>query len=479
MMLGDISYRFKVPLMLSASIVLTGLVVSLALIWRAYGDLRDDLFQNAVDVGGVLSNTLPGALKHDDLWQAYRILAAAESAGTSGSARNLIVLDEEYRVYVSNRPRSFPVLSELGAQGPELARVEGFVQAEASLKPYVFDRPENEYFYVIIPLVDDDVALGTLIMGYSRTLFLPRFYSIVKRVTYSSLIVLAVLLPFGWYLGNRAVMPLTKLAKCLGKVGRQPLEEVQCSVAEGKDEIGQLGTSFRQMLQELREKQRLEHRMVASERLAAVGRLASAVAHEINNPLGGMLNAIRTFRHHGRSDDVTEKTLLLLERGLGQIGETVAALLVETRSESHALTPQDIDDVYTLLQPDAQRRSIHLRWKNGLRNALSLPSTQVRQILINLSLNAVQATPEGGTVLCDIQKERNYLHIHVDNEGEPIPPERVNRLFEPFVQHNPSGSGLGLWVTYQIVQQLNGKIAVNSDGGHTCFTVQLPLELAA
>lgn len=290
---------------------------------------------------------------------------------------------------------------------------------------------------------------------------------------------LAILLPFGWYLGNRAVQPLIHLAACLGKVGRQPPDEIECTLNEGRDEVGQLGSSFRQMLRELRDKQRLEQQMIASERLAAVGRLAAAVAHEINNPLGGMLNAINTFRRHGRSDGMTEQTLSLLERGLNQVSDSVSALLVEARPESRALTPQDIDDVYTLLKPDAQKHAVRLRWANNLQGDFTLPSTPTRQVLINLSLNAVQATPEGGTVTCRIDKERGRLHIRVDNEGENIPSERLNRLFEPFLHHNPSSSGLGLWVTYQIVQQLHGDIAVKSGEGHTRFSVRLPLENVA
>jgi signal transduction histidine kinase len=114
-----------------------------------------------------------------------------------------------------------------------------------------------------------------------------------------------------------------------------------------------------------------------------------------------------------------------------------------------------------------------------LRGRFALPSTPVRQVLINLSLNAMQATPEGGVVTCSIDNELGRLHIRVDNEGEDIPADRLNRLFEPFVHHNPSGSGLGLWVTYQIVQQLHGRIAVKSSEGHTRFSVRLPLESAA
>lgn len=478
-MLGDISYRFKVPLMLSVTIVLTGIVVSVALIWRAYGDLRDELFQNAVEVGALMSSALLPALKHDALWQAYRVLVAGDAAGAPNSDRFLIVLDDEYRVYVSNRPRRFPVLSALRVHGPELTAVERVVREKRLRISTAFEQAEDEHIYVIIPIMDDGVVRGTLLMGYDRALFLPRFLSIVERVAYSSLIVLAILLPFGWYLGNRAVQPLIHLAACLGKVGRQPPDEVECALNEGRDEIGQLGTSFRQMLHELRDKQRLERQMIASERLAAVGRLTAAVAHEINNPLGGMLNAINTFRRHGRFDAMTEKTISLLERGLKQVSDSVSALLVEARPESRTLRPEDIDDVHTLVKPDAQKHAIRLHWSNGLRGPFTLPSTPVRQLLINLSLNAVQATPDGGAVTCSVDIERDRLHIRVDNEGEDISADRLNRLFEPFVHHNPSGIGLGLWVTYQIVQQLQGDIAVESSEGRTRFSVRLPLESAA
>lgn len=475
----SLSYRYKWPLSLMAAILLTGLVVTGALIWRAYEDLRQDLFRNAVEVGGVLTNTLPSALKHDDLWQAYQMVRAAGNTWMDSEQRLLMVLDRDYRVYVSNQATELPTMTDLRTRGPELARVERAVAEGASLEPRPFEHPENSRIYVLFPMVSDGVALGTLVIGYSRSLFLPRFYNIAERVAYSSLAALAIVLPLGWYLGKRMVGPLTQLSRCLGQIGKRPLAEIECAVSEGEDEIGQLGARFNEMVKELREKQRLEAEMVKSERLAAVGRLAAGVAHEINNPLGGMFNTINTFRRHGTPDAVAEKTLSLLERGLAQIRETVSALLVEARSESHALTPQDLDDVHTLLEPDAHKRAVVLDWFAELSGTVTLPSTPVRQVLINLSLNAVQATPRGGTVECQVRCTDGRLEIAVENEGEGIPAEQVDRLFEPFVRYSSEGNGLGLWVTYQIVQQLHGTIAVNSENGRTRFQVALPMEQAA
>ena len=474
MILDNVSYRYKVPLMLSAAILLTGLVVSIALVWRAFGDLKEDLYRNALEVGSVLSNTLPAAIKHDDLWLAYQLIGAARVSGESEAERMLIVLDDDYRVYVSNEPTRFPVMSRLRAQDARLARLEAELRQRHSLEPYPLEPPGSDHIFTVLPMIDDGVALGTLIIGYPRSLFLPRFHDIVRRVAYSTLAVLALLLPIAWYLGNRAVKPLTQLAHCMGRVGRAPPDKVDCQLEEGRDEIGQLGTSFRQMLLELQEKQRLEREMIASERMAAVGRLAAGVAHEINNPLGGMLNAIGTYRHHGSPDPLAEKTLSLIERGLKQIGNTVSALLVEARSESHRLTPRDIEDIHTLLQPDLQKHSVRLAWESRVDSPLPLPSTPVRQILINLALNAIQAA-ERGWVMCRIEVGNGEFRITVENGGRAIGQEEMGRLFEPFTRCSQDGSGLGLWVTYRIVEQLDGRIDVRSRDGKTRFRVVLPL----
>ncbi|MEJ2393205.1 MAG: HAMP domain-containing sensor histidine kinase [Candidatus Thiodiazotropha sp.] len=475
MKLGDISYRIKVPLTLTAVILLTVSVVTLALTWRAYEDLRKDVFHNAIEIGNVLSNSLPNAILHDDLWSAYRLVQAAEGWPSESSSRLLAVIDGDGRIYVSNKPKELQVTTPLRVHGAELARVEAEVlKLTGDLKPRPYEHAGDQRLYVILPMMSDGVAIGTLIVGYDRALFLPRFYSIVKRVIYSALAVTAFLLPLGWYLGNRMVAPLGQLANCMGKVGREQPGEIVCTLRQGKDEIGRLGVSFQQMLKELVEKDQMEKKMLASERLAAVGRLAAGVAHEINNPLGGMLNALNTFRRYSDTDDLGKETLALLERGLQQIRETVSALLVEANPRSHPLTPQDIEDIRKLLLVDVNRKRIDLEWSNGLTRSMPLPSTPIRQILINLSLNAIQATEEEGTVACRVGIDGDTFSIAVHNEGTEISRDRLNRLFEPF-SDEALGNGLGLWVTYQLILQMNGSIDVQYIDGKTTFTVELPV----
>lgn len=240
------------------------------------------------------------------------------------------------------------------------------------------------------------------------------------------------------------------------------------------DEIGQLGAAFRRMIGELKKKQELEQQMLASERLAAIGRLAAGIAHEINNPLAGMLTAIKTFQRHGCGDPMALQTFSLLERGLLQIKNTVSALLVDTRTQDRPFEPTDIDDVLILVEPEAQKKQVVIIREGSIGGTIPLPATLIRQVLLNLLLNAVAAAEHAGKVHLTIGVRGEMLHIAVCNDGQFIPAEQMDYLFEPFVTGRANGHGLGLWVVYQIVKQLNGGLAVESEPGCTVFKLEIP-----
>ena len=471
-MLQNLSYRVKTPLSLSLVILSTALVVSTILILQAYQDSRQSLIDNGLALGNLLTHSLRPTLVHDDVWQAYETLAAAFSP--EQDARAAIVVLPDNRVYVSSQPKRFPTYAPLSTTRPEYAVLTTYLKHRSLVPEVQVDAAPNRLFILVPILADDQARLGTLVLSYSRALSLPQFWRIASRVGLATLGILALLLPLGWLWGKRLSTPLGRLADCMGRIGSVPPSRLDCDLTTGEDEIGLLATRFKAMLGELQEKQVLEKQVLASERLAALGRMSAGIAHEINNPLGGMLNAINTYQHHGIPDALTAKTFSLLERGLTQIRETVAALLVEAQLESRALTVQDVEDIYILTLPDAQHKGLDFTWKNNLTEPLPLPSTQVRQILLNLLLNAVTGAPQRGWVRLTVMSGDGRLRISVHNSGASITPERMEHLFEPF---HGEGHGLGLWVTYQIVQQLNGCIEARSQPGEdTCFSVTLPLE---
>jgi signal transduction histidine kinase len=475
--LRDLSFRYKIPLRGTLLVLVTAVVLTAANVTREYDQLRSDLFDNADAMARVLAMTLINPMLHDDLWRAYEIINMPyEAPGPAAlGADMIVVLDAGQRIYASTHPREHPVLTEFAQLGPMYARLAEEVPTDGRAGSKAVDLTNADHFHLLMPIVFDGVPLGTLVMGFPKSIFKPRFLSIVTRAALITALVLAVLLPISWYWGRRMADPLVRLADCMRKVGTRIPDESECRLYESRDEIGLAGTQLKGMLAALREKQALEQQIIASERLAAIGRITAGIAHEINNPLGGMLNAISNYKRNGQPEHVITKTLPLLERGLLQIKETVGALLVEARLQSHALTAEDLHDIQTLLHSHLTRKRLVLVWDGELDRPVELPSTQVRQVLLNLLLNATQAAEPGSAIGCTIRLRERCLDVRVENRGEPIPPDRLAHLFEPFVSTAPGGHGLGLWVTYQLVHQMGGRIEVASGDGLTVFRVRLPL----
>jgi len=308
---------------------------------------------------------------------------------------------------------------------------------------------------------------------------LPRLLQSADRAALMAGLVLTILLPIHWYWAQRMADPLVRLTESMEALGRGEPEPMPPGIYAYGDEFGRLFETYNRTAEQLREKASMAGQMVRSERLAAIGRLTAGIAHEVNNPLAGMLTAIDTLKQRPDLDPKVAKTVGLIERGLSQIADTVRALLVEAKVSSRSLGPADIDDVKTLLHAQIVKKQLRFEWNVRIAESTLLPAGLVRQVLINLTLNAIQAAPPQGCVCVRIEGDTRELEIDVRNDGEPLSEHQLLHLFEPFLSTKTSGHGLGLWVTYQMVQQLGGHIAASNDAGRVRFTVHLPVERAA
>ena len=477
--LFDLSLRHKIPLWGSVLILVTAAAISISFGLQAYDDLKSDTIRSSENLGRTLIKTLNTAIMQDDVWRAYEVIKAPyhgeSKPGDPIQIESLIVVNKQQEVFVSSHPQRYPVQAKLSQLGGNFQSLDKILATARDSNPIIIDHPRTREMLMVLPIVADDVVLGGLIMVHSKSLYSAHFLKLAERAALITLLVLAVLLPINWYWGRRMAVPLVSLAKRLGAIGEHVPDDLEPGLYAYKDELGRLFRAFSTMLHELKEKEFLEKQMVQSERMAAIGHLTAGIAHEINNPLAGMLTAIDTLKRHGSHDPVTDKTISLLERGLQQIRETLAALLVEARFKSHDLIAQDIDDVSTLLAPQAEERSTRIEVNNAITANIPLPSTLIRQIMINLLLNAVQAAGKQGHVVMEVDHDIRQLQIRVSNDGKQIPDDKMNYLFEPFSSLSESGHGLGLWVTFQIVQQLGGRITAESREGATRFTVTIPL----
>lgn len=474
----NLSYRYKIPLWGSFLIIVSVLAVSASFIANAYNQVEKDLSVDSEKLGYSLKSNLFTAILQDDVWHAFEIIAEASQRASSSMVlvENILVVDNAQRVVVSTQPRDAPMLAKMQELGPELGEIAKQIRLMRDEQSRTIYLPDSKHYYSLTPLSRDNASLGTLVIVHSKDVFLPLFVKNARNGLLVGAIILAILLPFNWYWGQRMALPLVQLAARMAQLGKKWPEDLDPDLYEYQDELGLLFDAYNQLLNDLKTKQALEMQIVQSDRLAALGQLAAGIAHEINNPLSGMLTAIDTLKCHSDTSPLTKKTIALIERGLTQIKDTVAALLVEAKMKSRDLLPQDIEDVLTLISPMSGKKALHIAWHNSLAEEVALPATFVRQILINLLMNAIKAAAQQGEVACDIGIKAGQLHISISNDGKMLDPEQISHLFEPFCTFSEGGHGLGLWVTYQIVSQLGGTISVKKESTeYMNFTVKIPL----
>jgi signal transduction histidine kinase len=252
----------------------------------------------------------------------------------------------------------------------------------------------------------------------------------------------------------------------------------------GRDEIGRLGERFADLCRRLtvsgRELEKTREQVFQGEKMAALGRLTAGIAHEINNPLGGMQNCIAAIEEDPENAEMRRRYLQLVKKGLARIGHTVRQLLNFGRQEPLKLRKVHVDglieECFQLLEYGLKNVEMRLDLQSGGLHLVDAEA--LKQVLVNLGLNAVQAMPAGGRLEVCSRTTGGQLEIQVRDTGVGIEPGALPRIFDPFytTKEVGEGTGLGLSVSYSLVRKMHGEIEVASEPGRgTVFTVRLPL----
>jgi signal transduction histidine kinase len=249
------------------------------------------------------------------------------------------------------------------------------------------------------------------------------------------------------------------------------------------DEIGRLVTGFGDLCTRLnlaqKELDTTMQQAFYNEKMASLGQLTAGIAHEINNPLGGLLNCVKTMREEPENLELHARYLPLLEKGLRRIEHIMRQLLNFGRKAQLTLSKVNIDEIirecFELLEYRLKR--IILDLDLHLADNYCIDVEALRQIIVNTGLNAIQAMPDGGSLTVATARTGDRLTITVRDTGTGIDPAIMDRIFDPFFTTKDvgEGTGLGLAVTYSLIQQMGGSIDVQSEPGRgTVLTITLP-----
>ena len=231
------------------------------------------------------------------------------------------------------------------------------------------------------------------------------------------------------------------------------------------------------------ELQRMTRQQIGrTEKLASIGRLAAGVAHEINNPLTGVLTFAHLLREKANMDEQDKQDLSLIIHETTRAAEIVRGLLDFARERPTLKEPLDINEVIQRTVRLIRNQKLFDQITIEEELAPGLPEVdgdmnQLQQVLLNLSLNACEAMPQGGKLTIASLAAGDKVIVKLADSGCGIKPEHFDRIFEPFFTTKPvgKGTGLGLSVSYGIVQQHGGALELESEEGvGTTFTILLP-----
>lgn len=275
--------------------------------------------------------------------------------------------------------------------------------------------------------------------------------------------------------------PITHMIEVIRRVKRGNLEEKM--TVEGQDELAEMAGAFNRMTDIIRHNKEMEATLAQQGKMASLGVLSSGVAHEINNPLGVILGYAGYIEGKMSEDDPNYKYIHEIKRESKRCKKIVQDLLSYARTPRPSLERVDLNGLLSQIvdfaanHTDMRGVTITTEFAPTLPQVM-LDGDQMRQVAINLILNAGGAMPEGGVLLVRTeQRDTEHVQIAFSDSGCGIPPESIEKIFEPFYTTKERGTGLGLAITRQIIEHHHGEIAIESTPGQgTTVRVTLPIE---
>lgn len=347
-------------------------------------------------------------------------------------------------------------------------------------------RSSRSLLAVALPLLSIGIAF------YAIPDSLLHWHYILQRLFYLPVIVAGLLM--GWR-GGAITAVLASAAYLLRHDSQDPfdltdrcLEAVMfCSVGtltgvlseREQQQRDNLQATAKRLEEVYRELQNNVEQLKRAARMSALGHLSAGLAHEIRNPLASIEGA--AYIAQAESEGTHNAELLeIIRKETRRLNRLVTHFLEFARPREPLLQPTNvqelIDSVFTLVEQVAAQNRVQLRNElTGSVRLLECDGEQMKQVLLNLVLNAIQAQPNGGEILVATAERENELWLRVADTGPGITAESADEIFDPFFTTKQNGTGLGLPIAYQIVKQHGGELFLETNSGAgCCFAIHIP-----
>ncbi|MGE5840667.1 MAG: ATP-binding protein, partial [Deltaproteobacteria bacterium] len=335
-----------------------------------------------------------------------------------------------------------------------------------------------------------DKTVGILGMGVLEEKYSDLRWKTLVSFVLITLAGMALAAVLGCFLAAKIINPVHRLIRASQQVTEGSLTPDMGPVSSG--EMAVLQRTFREMVAAMgRRRAESQDRLLLSERQASVGRLAAGVAHEINNPLTGILTYTHMLLRRKDLNEEVRADLQTIVEATERVRKIVKGLLDFSRQTKPDREQVDVNrlisSTVSLMENQALLKGVGMVFKPGHDlHMVSMDRNQFQSVLLNILINALDATKPGDSITLSTsnspvknEADQEGIEISIADTGCGIPPEHLNKLFDPFftTKEVGHGTGLGLSVTLGIVQRHGGTIQVASEVGNgSTFTIWVPLE---
>lgn len=449
----------KVPLLVAILMFTVSAIITNRVLSRLEDNQEQHLQQLASAYLDGLSASLIPSVFREDVWEVFDALDRSRERYRGLNVRWTIVTNADSKILAASDPTRFP---------SETIAING-VQAHFSQGKEVTLEPGIATAFLTRPLSYQDREIGRIYAEADIGPLLKERDEVFRTLLLTNLLLTLILTIVGYLVILHMIKPVRIMSVHLDQASQGKVDLIPNPImARQSREFRRLFGRYNTLLLAVNERESLAGQLAEEEKLASLGRLASGMAHEINNPLGGMFNALDALKKHGNRESVRETSVRLLESGLTGIRDLVRSTLASYRADQRPrdLTIADLDDLRLLVKPEAKRKKLKLEWKNEISQPIHVPAVPVRDAVLNLLLNACASSVEEGNVKFHARADGGVLIVEISDHGRGLPAH-----IREYIERDGAGSvpldkrsGLGLWIVKRLCDEMNGKMTVVATG---------------
>lgn len=463
------SIIFKISATVTTVILLITIVCTWFIIQQEKKLLDSELQQKGEYLSEILSQQLVEPILYEERYTIYSLLQSSMN-----TENGLIVFGE---VYDSDGN----VIVNLNKEKFNLPSIEP--EKLLSINDNIIKKYDNLQMYEIIKpiIIKNYGSIGYLRIGVTKRHLIENIENIKRRLIFFLFIVTGFGITLGTYISKKIINPLVLLNQTVKRVSQGELGAKVEIIGYG--EIKELSLAFNEMSTKIKELvhsiKNAQENLIRAEKFYALGEFSAAIAHEIKNPLTSIKMLMQTVKEEGTSLNPTD--INIIEGEINRIDKIVKDFLAFARPIKSELSPVSINEIVKeivlLSKPKIEQAQLNLiEQYDDKQPVVKACSDSLKQVFLNIILNAIQAMNPEGTLVVETFSDSNTVTINIQDTGCGIPEEYMDRIFDPFFTTKNEGTGMGLAIVKNIIIEHGGEIRVTSKiGNGTIVSVILPL----